>query len=500
MGEGGKTGPMHVHFRCPQCGRPLKATHETVGKRVCCTSCQHEFELQKPNDPVASPYSDEIPIVRPEIVRDNTLSRSMLPGRGAPVVPTDEMLGRLEPGTLRWMNATTALVEFLGEPLERLRRRSFPEYLHADDRALAEDEFRKAVEIGERHDFILRFPGSSGLMRYVRIFSQARYNPDGSINHIRCYLKDVTERVQAEQELRRRTEQLTSANEQLRLINSKLKEAQSQLVHTEKLASLGTLAAGMAHEINNPLAFAMNNVAVMGRDVGDLLQVLALYREGWDDLKAARPELAAQIEQLQAEADLSYVRDNLPRMTEATRQGLQRVAKIVENLRGFAQLDRSEIALVDINAALDHSLGMLADTFAQNQVKVEREYQELPLLECAAAPLNQVFLNLLMNALQAIEATGRNSGRVRVATRAVDDEVVVEIADDGCGIPEDVVSKIFDPFFTTKPVGRGTGLGLSITHGIVAEHGGRIAVESTIGQGSRFRIHLPTDRPYRRSV
>jgi two-component system, NtrC family, sensor kinase len=490
---------MHINIRCPRCSRSLKATRETIGKRVHCVSCHHEFELRpSAHDPVASPLSDEIPVVQSEPGRDNTLSRSMLPVRGTPAVPTDEMLGRLEPGTLRWMNATVALVEFLGEPLEKLRGHSFPEYLHPDDRALAEDEFRKAVEIGERHDFILRFPGDAGLMRYVRIFSQARYNPDGSINHIRCYLKDVTERVQAEQELRRRTEQLTAANEQLRLINQKLKDAQSQLVHTEKLASLGTLAAGMAHEINNPLSFAMNNVAVMGRDVANLLRLIALYEEGRNEFRTARPDLSARIEQFQAEADVVYVRDNLPRMTEATRQGLQRVAKIVENLRGFAQLDRSEVALVDLNLAIDHSLGMLADLFAQNQVKIERDYGDLPLLECAAAPMNQVFLNLLMNALQAIEATGRTSGRIRVATQTRDDAIVVQVADDGCGIPAEVLSKVFDPFFTTKPVGRGTGLGLSITHGIVAEHGGRIEVESTPGVGSRFLVYLPTARPLRR--
>ena len=141
---------------------------------------------------------------------------------------------------------------------------------------------------------------------------------------------------------------------------------------------------------------------------------------------------------------------------------------------------------------------MLADLFAQNQVKIERDYGDLPLLECAAASMNQVFLNLLMNALQAIEATGRNSGRIRVATQTHDDAIVVEVADDGCGIPAEVVSKIFDPFFTTKPVGRGTGLGLSITHGIVGEHGGRIEVESTPGAGSRFLVHLPTKRQLRR--
>jgi two-component system, NtrC family, sensor kinase len=488
---------MQISVRCPRCGKPLKALSEMIGKRVRCVTCHHEFELRETHDPVASPYSDEIPVVTPEMTRDETLSRSMLPVRNAPVVPTDELLGRLEPGTLRWVNATGALVEFLGASLAELRQRSFPEYLHPDDRALAEDEFRKAVEVGERHDFILRFPSPSGLMRYVRVFSQARYNADGSINHLRCYLKDVTERVQAEQELRRRTDQLTTANEQLRQINQKLKEAQGQLVHSEKLASLGTLAAGMAHEINNPLAFVMNNVAVLGRDVKDLLRLLALYEEGLGDLRTARPELASRIEHVQVETDLPYVRDNLPRMTDATRQGLQRVAKIVENLRGFAQLDRSEIALVDINSALDHSLGMLADSLSQQQVTVKREYQVLPLLECAAAPLNQVFLNLLMNALQAIEGTGRRSGTIRVTTHADEREIVVDIADDGSGIPPDVVPRIFDPFFTTKPVGRGTGLGLSITHGIVADHGGRIDVESNPGVGSRFRVHLPTDREAR---
>jgi signal transduction histidine kinase len=234
--------------------------------------------------------------------------------------------------------------------------------------------------------------------------------------------------------------------------------------------------------------------------VGDLLQLVDHYRQGWADIQRAKPDLATTIARLQEETDLPYLQENLPRMTEATRQGLQRVAKIVENLRGFAQLDRSELAAIDVNLALEHSLGMLADSLVQQHVAVERNFETLPSLECAAAHLNQVFLNLLMNALQAIEATGRQSGRLQLKTRSAGGEIVVEIGDDGCGIPPEVVPKIFDPFFTTKPVGRGTGLGLSIGHGIIAEHGGKIEVESTVGVGTRFRIHLPIERhSHRRS-
>ncbi len=485
---------MHVTIQCVHCGKPLKAPVEMAGRAVRCANCSGQFILPESLAPASFDTRSATPPPR----RDETLSRSMLipsPGQQGASPAPGVMICRLEPGTLRWLDVSEALRDFLGSSVEALRGQSFLERLHHDDRALAEDEFRQAAELGERHDFVLRVEGHSDeAWHYMRVHTQARYERDGRVNHFRCNLKDVTDRVRAEQELRRRTEQLTAANERLRQANQKLKEAQSQLVHSEKLASLGTLAAGMAHEINNPLAFASNNVAVMEREIGSLLALLGRYQEGWEALHGVAPELADDIAQFQDQLDLPYVQQNLVGIAQSTRKGLKRVAQIVQNLRGFAQLDRAELGEIDVNESIDQSLSMLGDLLTRLQVDVIRDYGELPLLECAPAHINQVFLNLLMNGMQAIEAAGRVSGKLEIVTRRDGNDITVKISDDGCGIPEEILSKIFDPFFTTKPVGRGTGLGLSLTHGIIAEHGGRIEVDSTIGAGTRFQIVLPSRR------
>jgi signal transduction histidine kinase len=305
---------------------------------------------------------------------------------------------------------------------------------------------------------------------------------------------DVTDRIREDQELRRRTEQLTAANDQLRRTNEQLRQTQAQLVHSEKLASLGTLAAGMAHEINNPLAVAFNNTAVLERDVGGVLELLASYREGRNAIAAADPEVAGRIGQLEEHWDVDYIQNHLVEVVRATRRALERVAKIVSDLRSFARLDRSQLSEMDPNESLEQALGLLAPHLARLNITVERDLQNVPLLECSAASVNQVLFQLLMNAVQAIEDGGKGSGRIRVATRAIEDEVEIEIADDGCGIAPEVLPRLFDPFFTTKPVGRGTGLGLSISHSIVAEHGGRIEVDGAVGQGSSFRVRFPLQR------
>jgi signal transduction histidine kinase len=207
----------------------------------------------------------------------------------------------------------------------------------------------------------------------------------------------------------------------------------------------------------------------------------------------SHPEAAERIARLAAEHDLPYVREHLGAILKSTRDGVKRVSDIVQNLRGFARLDQAAIDRLDVNAAIVSTLELIRGRLDRHRIEVVRHLGEVPEIVCAPAQINQVILNLLLNAQQAIAATGREGGRIEVSTRASRKEVTLEIKDDGCGIPAQLLSRIFDPFFTTKPVGEGTGLGLSISHGIVSDHGGRIEVESAPGQGALFRVTLPAE-------
>ncbi len=271
-------------------------------------------------------------------------------------------------------------------------------------------------------------------------------------------------------------------------------QMRARVTQAEKLASLGLLSAGVAHEINNPLAYIANNLAVLERDVRYLLEVLDLYDQGRPELEAARPELVRQIAQRASEFDLAYVQENLGKLLQSTRQGVKRVADIVQNLRGFARVDRAAAGQADIHEAIQAALEMVRGRFSRRGILVEEHLGDLPPVAGSPAQLNQVFLNLLVNALQAIEATHRPDGRIAISAAVTDGEVQIEVADNGIGIPDEVLPQIFDPFFTTKGVGDGTGLGLSITHGMVQDHGGRLEVESVPGQGTRFRVVLPVAR------
>jgi PAS domain S-box-containing protein len=289
----------------------------------------------------------------------------------------------------------------------------------------------------------------------------------GAITHYVCTAKDVTERHRLDEQLRQ----------------------------SEKLASIGQLAAGVAHEINNPVGFVHSNLGSLARYFEKLLRVLEHY-ENRRELIAGTGEAgrawAAEVEALKAEADYAYLKEDIPALLAESRDGLTRVRHIVQDLRDFSRADAREIwELADLRAGLDSTLNIV-----HNEIKyradVVKHYAPLPLVECMLPQLNQVFMNLIVNAAQAIPEDRRGMIELRCGQR--DDTVWVEVADDGEGIPEENLKKIFDPFYTTKPVGKGTGLGLALSYGIVEKHGGRIQVESQPSFGTTFRIVLPITR------
>ncbi|NLF73089.1 MAG: response regulator [Candidatus Anammoximicrobium sp.] len=269
--------------------------------------------------------------------------------------------------------------------------------------------------------------------------------------------------------------------------NRQLREAQAALVQSEKLASLGQLAAGMAHEINNPVAYVTNNLAVLNRDLRAVMELLQAYRRGAEILRQADPQLAAQLAELEEDADLEWVQENLPRLFDASLGGLARVRNTVQNLREFARLDAAELDELDLNAALTSTLDMLRRELDEQQISLSTHFAPLPPVVCRPSKIHQVFLNLLLNAIQASDP----QGRIEVRTAAELDHAVVEVRDHGCGIDPAHLPRVFEPFFTTKAVGRGAGLGLSICYGIIRDHGGSIDVDSQLGRGSTFRVRLP---------
>jgi signal transduction histidine kinase len=245
-----------------------------------------------------------------------------------------------------------------------------------------------------------------------------------------------------------------------------LRDTQAQLVQSEKMKSLGQLVAGVAHELNNPIGFVHANLQLLDEYIVKLVEA---HKSGGDTARA---------------------REAITKLLSRSREGTERVKKIVQDLRTFSRMDHAELQDADLHEEIDRTLALMEPRF-KNAIAVKRDYGQLPRVRCYPGQLNQVFLNLLMNACDAIG--GR--GTIRVRTRPTPDGVRLEFHDDGPGIAEDVQRRIFDPFFTTKPVGVGTGLGLSISHGIIERHGGRISVDSAPGHGTTFVIELPRIAP-----
>jgi signal transduction histidine kinase len=270
-----------------------------------------------------------------------------------------------------------------------------------------------------------------------------------------------------------------------------LRTAQVALVQSEKLASLGQLAAGVAHEVNNPLAYVINNVHILQRDVRGAIDILETYRRGAGAFVRVEPELASEAARKEHDQDLPYFLGNVGNLFDKTLEGLHRVRDIVKNLRDFARLEESDFTDVDLNACLLSALELVNHEVKRKGIHVDKQFQELPQVLCNGRKMNQVFLNLLMNAVQSCADRG---GSITLRSRLENSWIAIEVDDNGAGIKPDLLPRIFDPFFTTKPVGQGTGLGLSLSYGIVRDHGGSISVTSKPDVGSTFCVRVPSGK------
>jgi len=330
-------------------------------------------------------------------------------------------------------------------------------------------------------------------------------------------MRDVTERRVAENALRRahdnlehlvarRTAQLAEANlkleddlrqrqeadaelrhRHLRLIelNEKLSKTQEQLVQSEKLASIGQLAAGVAHEINNPIGYIFSNVGTLQTYLDQLFGMLRAYQDAEEHVA---PEVAAGLRAMRDDIDLDFLREDIPVLMSESKEGIARVRHIVQDLKDFSRVDANqEWAWANLHAGIDSTLNIVSNE-VKYKADVVKEYGDLPDIECLPSQVNQIILNMVVNAAHAM---GDKRGKITVRTGKQDDTVWIEVQDNGSGIARENLSRIFDPFFTTKAVGKGTGLGLSLSYGIVQKHRGRIDVDTEPGRGTTFRITLP---------
>ena len=305
---------------------------------------------------------------------------------------------------------------------------------------------------------------------------------------LRHAIANAVEKVALQRELASKHRELQEEKRILEETLRKLQETQAQLLHADKMASIGQLAAGLAHEINNPLSFISANLDTLGKYLEDLKMVQAAYDDLLQECRSNDSGVSHKAEQtarIREEADVDYILSDLDSLVAESVEGVRRAQQIVADLKDFSHLDRPGLVEVNINELLDKTINV---AWHQLKPKAEliREYGGIPTAICHGGKLGQLFLHLLINAAQAIE----DHGTITVRTGTEADYIWVEVVDTGCGIPEEDLNRIFDPFFTTKEVGQGTGLGLNIAFSIVQAHEGRISVQSNTGEGATFRVEL----------
>lgn len=311
--------------------------------------------------------------------------------------------------------------------------------------------------------------GTCGLI----IFSRFKQRADDELTKHRLHLEDLVSE---------RTDELTKANKELEEAYARLKHAQTAILQQEKMASIGQLAAGVAHEINNPLGFIISNLGTLQKYAEKLTDFIQLQERSIREFGT----VTADLDERRKSQKLDYITGDIGKLISESLDGAERVRRIVQDLRSFSCIDEAEVKTTDVNVCMESTLNILQNEL-KNKTVIRKEFGRLPEIECNPGQLNQAFMNIMLNAVQAIEG----QGEIAIRTWLDDKNICISIADTGCGIPPENIKRIFEPFFTTKPVGKGTGLGLSIAYDIITKHHGEIKVDSEMGKGTTFTIAIP---------
>jgi PAS domain S-box-containing protein len=358
---------------------------------------------------------------------------------------------------------------------------TFSDLVHPDDLARVLGEVARYTSEGRNvYDQEYRVVTAGQKLLWVADRTNVLRDAQGEVEFYDGVLTDITERQRQEQEL------ATNLSDQ-RVLNKRLEEAHNQLLQSEKMASIGQLAAGIAHELNNPIGFVHSNLGTLEGYLRDVMEIIDAYDKAAAE-QGDSPQSAA-IVRLKEDRDFGFVRQDIVQLMAESREGLSRVRKIVQDLKSFSHVSEQDWQWADLHQGLDSTLNIVWNEL-KYKCKVVKEYGDIPKVHCLISQLNQVFMNLLVNAGHAIEKQGTITLRT---SRRGDSEVCIEVIDTGKGIAPEHLSRVFEPFFTTKPVGKGTGLGLSLSYGIINKHHGRIEVDSQVGVGTTFRVILPIE-------